>query len=186
MTRPATATPDASTVTAQKTRSPLYRFDAHLDVHPIGIVPEGLRMANAFEGEVTGGALAEAGFAGARVWGIDHFVLRRDGVGLIDAEKTISAGDRQLYEHVVGYCLPPEGVELPPLEALLEPGFVWPDLLSPIIGTSRFRCAVTELDYLNRAFATIEGWAHFPTGGLAVETSLAEYAGEVSGPARAA
>jgi hypothetical protein len=163
---------------------PLYRFEARLDVLPIGLVPEGIRMANRFEGEVTAGALAEAGFAGARVWGIDHLLLRSDGIGVIDAQKTISAGDRHLFEHVRGYCLPPEGLEMPPLEALLDPAFRWPDALFGVFGFSQFRCGLPELAHLNRAHAMIEGWANLATGGLAVETRLVEHSGTVAPPRR--
>lgn len=158
----------------------LYRFEARLDVLPIGRVPEGLRMANSFDGTVTEGA-----FRGARVWGIDHFLLRPDGVGIVDAPKTISGDGFHLHEHVRAYCLPPDGLELPSLEALLEPGFEWPDLLFPIHGFSTFRAGTPDLDHLNRAVARIDGWANMATGGLAIETSLVRHRGEVAGPKEA-
>lgn len=158
----------------------LYRFEAQLDVVPIGLVPEGIRMANTFDGRVTAGR-----FEGARVWGIDHFILRRDGVGIVDAPKTISGheisgrpvsdGGFHLFEHVRAYSLPPAGLEMPPLEAILEPDFEWPDILFPIQGFSTFRAAHRELAHLNRAIARIDGWVDFTTGGLAVETTLVEH-----------
>lgn len=152
----------------------LYRFEAHLALNPVGITAEGLRMANTFDGRVTGGALMDGPLAGARVWGVDHFILRRDGVGIVDAQKTLSAGDVHLVEHVRGYATPPAGVELPPLEALLEPGFEWPDLHFPIHGFSQFRVAHPELDHLNRAHAEIQGWVNLSNGALAVETRIVE------------
>jgi hypothetical protein len=164
---------------------PLYRFEAQLEFNPIGLVPEGLRMANPFEGTVTGGELAAGPFAGARVWGIDHLLLRSDGVAVIDAEKTISAGDLHLYEHVRGYSIPPADMDPPPLEVVLAPGFEWPDVLFPIHGFSQFRAALPDLAYLNRALATIEGWASFATGDLAIETRLVEPSGAVAGPGQA-
>ena len=155
----------------------LYRFEAQLDVVPIGLVPEGIRMANSFDGRVTAGD-----FEGARVWGVDHFLLRSDGVGIVDAPKTISGDDFHLFEHVRAYCLPPKGLEMPPLEAVLDPGFEWPDILFPIHGFSTFRAANPELEHLNHAVARIDGWVDFTTGGLAVETRLVEHRTHVTGP----
>jgi len=167
----------------------LYRFEAELDVVPIGIVPEGIRMANTFDGTVTTGE-----FEGARVWGIDHFILRRDGVGIVDAPKTISGqaisgrplrGEGfHLFEHIRAYSLPPAEVEMPPLEAILEPDFEWPDILFPIQGFSTFRAAQPELAHLNRAIARIDGWVDFTTGRLAVETTLVDHRKAVAGPGR--
>jgi hypothetical protein len=153
----------------------LYRFEAQLDFLPIGIVPEGLRMANAFEGKATEGV-----FAGARVWGIDHLLVRRDCVSVIDAQKTISLGDRHHYEHVHGYCIPPAGMEVPPLERILAPGFAWPDIPFPILASSTFRTSDPSLAYLNRAVTRIEGWANFATGALVIETWLMEHSGRVA------
>lgn len=80
---------------------PLYRFEAKLDIVPVGLVPEGFRLALSFDGVVT-----EGDFVGARVWGIDHLLLLRDGVGVIDAPKTISTSKGQLFEHLRGYSSP--------------------------------------------------------------------------------
>lgn len=157
----------------------LYRFEAQLVVTPIGVVPEGLRMANAFEGRITRGLMQ-----GARVWGIDHLLLRSDGVAVIDAAKTLSLGDTHVHEHVRGYGLPPDGMEMPPLEALLDPSFEWPDVLFPLLGSSTFRAAAPELQHLNRAVSRIDGWFSFATGGLAVETRLLTHASGVAGPPR--
>jgi hypothetical protein len=162
-------TPDIDRMSAPAVgASPLlYRFAAQLSFVALGIVPEGLRMANSFEGTVTDGILE-----GGRVWGIDHLLVRRDGVAVIDAQKTISLGDRHVYEHVHGYCLPPEGMEVPPLELMVAPGFSWPDIDFPIIGASTFRSALPELAYLNRSVAGISGAANFATGRLTIETRL--------------
>jgi hypothetical protein len=158
----------------------LFRFEAELDILPIGITPEGLRMANSYEGIVTAGD-----FDGARVWGTDHLLLRRDGVCVIDAQTMLSRGEnRHVYEHVNGYCLPPEGLAIPPLEVLLEPGFEWPDVDFPIVAFSTFRAAAPELEYLNSATARIDGWANFATGGLAIETRLVEHDARVPSAAR--
>ncbi len=157
-----------------------YRFEAQLNVLPIGIVPEGLRMANSFEGRVS-----EGEFLGARVWGIDHLLLRSDGVCVIDAQKTISQGNGlHIYEHVRGYCLPPTGLKVPPLEVLLQPGFQWPDMDFPVVAFSTFRAGVPHYAYLNDAMARIDGWANFSTGGLAIETRLVAHDVQVSPPPR--
>lgn len=147
----------------------LFRFEAHLDLKPIGLTPEGLRMANTYEGMATQGA-----FAGSRVRGTDQLLLRRDGVCVIDAQTLLTRpGGEQLYEHVNGYCLPPEGLELPPLDALLDPGFVWPDIDFPILATSTFRAGMqSDAGYLNRVIARIDGWVNFSSGKLVVDTVL--------------
>lgn len=174
--------PAAPTNRIRPLRSPtrpefLYRVEATLQPSPIGIVPEGLRFVVPFEGTVTRGA-----FLGHRVWGTDHFLLRRDGVGVIDATRTISGPDRQVSEQVRGYVLPPEGTALPPLEALLEAEFAWPDVALPIVGASTFRAAGELGEHLNRVVATVEGWCNFATGALAVETRLLGINRGVPGP----
>lgn len=156
----------------------LYRFEAELTVTPIGLVPEGIRMANAFEGRVTRGMLE-----GARVWGIDHLLLRFDGIAVIDAQKTLTSGSVHVVEHVRGYGYPPAGLKLPPLHDLLNPAFEWPDALFPILGASTFRAAAEDLSHLNREVARVDGWFNFATGGLAVETRLIRHASRVAGPA---
>lgn len=153
--------------TPAKDSSFLYRFVAQLTPTPIGVVPEGLLMANTFEGEITEGLMK-----GARVWGIDHLLIRSDGVSVIDAPKTISRGHQHLSEHVRGYCLPPQGMSMPPLEALLAPGFVWPDVPFTIRATSTFRTAAPELVHLSSAIARIDGRVWFTTGRLEIETRL--------------
>lgn len=155
----------------------LYRFDAKLSVQPLGVVPEGLRMANAFEGEVTSGMMR-----GARVSGIDHLLLRTDGVAIIDAQKLISLGDIHVYEKVDGYGLPPNGLQLPPLDDLLAPGFEWPDLLFPVTGSSRFRASHPDYRYLNQVVARIDGWFSFTSGALAVETRIIHHFSAVPAP----
>ncbi|HSM02972.1 MAG TPA: hypothetical protein VK858_00025 [Longimicrobiales bacterium] len=148
----------------------LYRFEATLDVNVVGLVPEGLLMSNPFEGRVTAGS-----FMGARVWGTDPFLLRRDGVGVVDVPKTISGDGFHIAEHVRAYALPPEGLELPPLEALLAPGFQWPDVDFPIHGSSTFRAAASDLTWLNRAVARVDGTANMATGALVIETRILDY-----------
>ncbi|MGB8331667.1 MAG: hypothetical protein WCE62_16180 [Polyangiales bacterium] len=158
------ARPECAALTAEPL---LYRFEAQLDSSPIGLVPEGLLMANAFEGRVTEGLLE-----GARVWGVDHLLVRSDGVGVIDAPKTISLGDRHVFEHVRGYCVPPPDLAMPPLQTVLSPEFVWPDVPFVVRATSTFRTADPGLAHLRSAIARIDGQVWFCTGRLVVETRL--------------
>lgn len=159
----------------------LYRFEAEQTLTPVGLVPEGFRLEVAFDGVATAGA-----FEGARVWGADPLLIRPDGVGIIDSPKMIALPEGHLYEHVRGYCSPPEGFEAPPLEAFLDPGFEWPDVLFPVQGFSTFRAGAPELAHLNGALARIDGWAHFASRRLAVETRLVPHLRRVAGPARQA
>ncbi len=147
----------------------LYRFEAALHASAIGLTPEGLRLAVSFDGTIRAGLMQ-----GARVWGVDHYLLRSDGVGIIDAPKTLSLGNIHVFEHVRGYCLPPEGLELPPLAKLMEPDFVWPDLAFPIIASSMFRVGVPQLEHLNRCVGQVEGWVNFATGAGDISTYVLE------------
>ena len=158
----------------------LYRFEARLELIPIGVVPEGLRMTVPFEGTITEGSLS-----GARVWGADHLLIRPDGAGVVDAQKTISGEGFHIYEHVRGYCLPPDGVEMPQLERLLDQEFRWPNAPFPIRGISTFRAGTEAHAFLNRELARVDGWADFDTGTLAVEASLLPHRREVAPPGKA-
>ncbi|MGD8413030.1 MAG: hypothetical protein PVF33_02290, partial [Candidatus Latescibacterota bacterium] len=127
----------------------LYRFEGRLtEIYPVGLFPEGLRLANKFEGTVIGGPLA-----GARVWGIDQFIVRPDGVGVLDAPETFSRGALNVVGQVRGYALPPEGAPAIPLEAMLDPGFEWPDVPFRLRGSVMFRAAPPELEWMNRTVA---------------------------------
>jgi hypothetical protein len=147
----------------------VYRFEGRLtELNPVGILPEGLLMANPFEATVTGGPLA-----GARLWGIDHFLVRPDGVGVIDAPETISRGDLHVVGQVRGYVLPPAGAPVPPLEAMIDPGFAWPDAPFRIAGSVMLRTADPDLDWLNRTVAVIAGEVNMSTGRLVIEARSA-------------
>lgn len=159
---------DNQAIPTQRTGEPiLYRFEAKLVPNPIGLVPEGLLMANTFDGHVTHGLME-----GARVWGIDHLLVRSDGIGVIDAPKTLSLGDKQLSEYVRGYCIPPEGITMPSLETLLSPDFQWPDAPFAVRCSSTFRIAHPDHEHLRSAITRIDGQAWMGTGRLVVETRL--------------
>lgn len=166
MIQTATSTTPVSLVRPDE-RDPFYRFEAQLKFTPIGLVPEGLRLALAFEGKVVTGALE-----GARVWGSDPLVIRRDGVGVLDVNKIISFNGANLYEHVRGFCAPPQGMEVPPLEVIADPSFRFPDVPFPITGFSTFAAAGEPFAALNRRLARIDGHASFATGRLVIEARL--------------
>ena len=170
-TRAAAPTLEGATATAAATEpgALIYRFEARLtDVNPVGVLPEGLRFANPFEGAITAGPLA-----GARVWGIDHFLVRPDGVGVIDAPETLSRDGLHVTGHVRGYALPPAGAPAPALEAMLDPDFAWPDVPFRLACSALFRTADPELAWLNSAVGVIEGEVNMSTGRIVVEARAA-------------
>jgi hypothetical protein len=164
---------------AERVGELLYRFEADLEVTPIGLTPEGIRMTVDYEGEITAGMMR-----GARVWGTDPLLLRADGVGVVDTAKTISDGSTALYEHVRAYCLPPNGLEIPPPDVILDPSFSWPDVEFPILGFSMFRAGGPDYRHLNTAVAAIEGSANFATGRNAIETRVLHHTGTAAPPRR--
>ena len=90
-------------------------------------------MDVSFAGTVTEGELA-----GADLRGTDYLLLRHDGVGVIDAREVIvakGAGAGAVHAHAMGYITPP--FAMPPLDALLDPGFSWPDVDLPMHGAVR-------------------------------------------------
>ena len=147
----------------------IYRFIAQLtEVNPVGILPEGLRMANAFAGDIVEGPLA-----GSRIWGVDPFLLRPDGVGVVDAPETISGAGRHIQAWARGYAVAPERMEMPPLEALLAPDFKWPDVDFRFTGCVLFRTADPELDALNRTIGILSGTVNMGTRRLDVTARAA-------------
>jgi hypothetical protein len=164
---------------AERVGELLYRFEAELDLTPIGLTPEGIRMTVDYEGEITAGIMR-----GARVWGTDPLLLRSDGVGVIDTAKTIADGTTALYEHVRAYCIPPEGLEVPPPDVILDASFSWPDVEFPILGFSMFRTGDPAYAHLNTTIAAIEGSANFATGRNAIETRVLRHTGTAAPPRR--
>lgn len=143
----------------------IYRFEGSLsDLYPIGVFPEGIRYHNEFSARITAGP-----FTGGRLSGIDHFVLRPDGVGVIVAPEVIEHDGRRVSGDVRGYVVPPEGAPVPPLEAVIDPTFTWPEVPFRVTGSVLFRTAVPELDHLNRTVAVVEGTVVLATGELRVE-----------------
>src|SRR4051812_27975678 len=134
----------------------LYRLELPLNIVPIGLVPEGVRLDVHFDGTVVEGPLE-----GARVQGVDYLLFRADGVGVLDVYETITTGaGRVISARVHGYVLPPAGVELPPPPVLLDPDFRWPDAEFPIHGFALYRTGAAGWEELNSTAAALEGWAN--------------------------
>jgi hypothetical protein len=147
----------------------LYRMRARLtESVPIGVVPEGLRVDNSFEGVITGGSLD-----GARVQGVDYYLIRPDLTGVIDArEVIIPAGGLAVAARAQGLIHPPAGAEAPPLEALLDPAFDWPDVPFAIEVFQTFTAAAGEHAYLNDVVVSHLGWVNYATRELQIEARV--------------
>ena len=146
-------------------RELIYRFEARLaEMYPIGIFPEGIRFHNDFDGTIVAGP-----FTGARIFGLDQFMLRRDGVGVIVAPEVIDAGDTRVSLEVRGYVVSPDGLEMPPLEVMADPGFEFPDLDFRVVGSALIRTADPRYEKLNRTVAVLEGTVNLASGRLVVE-----------------
>src|SRR3712207_5897484 len=90
-----------------------HAFEATMTrVVPIGLVPEELRLNAHYQGQINEGPLT-----GDTVDGVDYFLLRRDGVGVVDVRQVFSGeGGRTVATEVHGYVAAPSPV--PPLEAV--------------------------------------------------------------------
>jgi hypothetical protein len=154
----------------------VYRFEGTLaDMYPIGVFAEGIRFHNNFDGVVVAGP-----FAGAKIFGPDLFLLRPDGVGEIHAPEVIDDGVNRLSVDVRGYVVPPPGAPVPSLEALLEPGFEFPDVDFRVTGSGLARTASPEFDYLNRTTLVVEGHVNLGSGELVVEARAVERRAQIS------
>jgi hypothetical protein len=142
-----------------------YRFEATMTQStPIGLTPEGIRFDNVFEGTIV-----EGPHTGARVHAIDPFVMRPDGVGVIDAYELISTTDgHHITARVRGYVTPPAGLQLPAPEILLSADFQWPDIDLPLHGFVLASAGAAELAWMNRTAFAIEGTFNMATRRLHV------------------
>jgi hypothetical protein len=159
------------TTTETARRSELvYRFEAKLgEMYPIGRFDDGIRFHNHFDGRVTDGP-----FAGARIFGLDLFTLRPDGVGVIEAPEVIDAGTTRVALQVRGYVVAPEGLAFPGLDAVMSPDFAFPDVPFRVTGAATIATADPDFAHLNRCVAVIEGEVSLATGALTVEARVAD------------
>lgn len=167
---------DTSAELATRPRATLgelvYRFEGNLgEMYPVGLFAEGIRFHNEFEGTVVAGP-----FAGGRIFGLDQFLLRPDGVGEIHAPEIIDDGVSRLSLDVRGYVVPPPGAPVPALEALLQPGFEFPDVSFRVTGSAMVATTAPAYQYLNAATVVIEGEVNLATGALRVEARAVERA----------
>jgi hypothetical protein len=177
---PGTGRDDIVRATTERPRAALgelvYRFEGTLaDMYPVGVFPEGIRFHNHFDGTVVAGP-----FTGAKIFGPDLFLLRPDGVGEIHAPEVIDDGQRRIALDVRGYVVPPPGAPVPPLEALLDPSFEFPDVPFRVTGSALARTAAPEFEYLNRTTVVIEGHVNLGTGTLVVEARAVERTAEAA------
>lgn len=158
-----------------------YAFEAEFTgLVPVGLVPTGARIDVAFTGTVTEGPLA-----GSRVEGIDYLLMRRDGTSVIDVREVFLRPDGAAAAVTAGgYVVPP--VEMPPLEAILAPGFAWPDLDLPLHGWARVESMIPEVASANHTVYAFTGTANVGTGRLSIRaTSIAAaLASGIPGPLR--
>jgi hypothetical protein len=143
----------------------LFRMEGRLtELVTVGLLPEGVRMHNSFEGTIVAGEPE-----GALVRGIDEFVIRPDGVGVVDAREVVTSAAGALYADVVGYGLPPAGLEMPPLEVFLNPSFQWPDVRFTIECGAVYRTSAPKLTEMNRTVVVHLGWVNMATRELVIE-----------------
>lgn len=140
-----------------------YEFQAQVTrISPVGLTPEGLRIDLGFAGTVTAGP-----WAGCAIEGTDYLLMRSDGVGVIDARELISGKEGAAAAlHAAGYLVPP--IEMPPLTALLDPSFTWPDVDFPLHGSARAQTAATAQAGANHTVYAFTGTANMSTGSLVV------------------
>jgi hypothetical protein len=144
----------------------LYRFEGRLTgMTPIGVTAAGARIDVTFEGEVTDGQLGRG-----TLRGVEYFTLRPDGTGVIDARLAIESEHGPVACHARGYVIPPTGLEPPPLEAVADPAFPWPDIDLPLVEFATCQTGAPALAHLNRTVAAGHGTVNMATGRLVVET----------------
>jgi hypothetical protein len=151
-------------VTAPRLGATVYRFQGVLGApNPVGVFADGIRFHNHFEGHVIDGP-----FAGARISGPDYFVLRPDGIGEIHAPELIELGDVRVALDVRGYVVPPPGAPVPPLDAVVRPGFEFPDVPFRVTGSAFAATTAPGYEHLNGTTIVIEGTVNMATGDLDV------------------
>jgi hypothetical protein len=148
----------------------IYRFEGQLaQPYPVGRFDDGIRFHNDFEGTVVDGP-----FAGGRIFGLDQFTIRPDGVGFVDAPEVIELGDVRVSVQVRGYVVPPPGAPVPSLDDILDPSFAFPDRPSRFTGCALVRTAHPDHAHLNATIAVLEGTVNMGTGRLEVEARAAD------------
>jgi Protein of unknown function (DUF3237) len=148
----------------------IYRFEARLgDLYPVGVYRDGLRFHNSFEGTITDGL-----FAGGRIFGLDEFTLRPDGVGVVDAPEIIETTDARLQVRVRGYVVPPTDMQFPGLEVVTSPGFQFPDIDFRFTGAAFIEAVDERYQRFNSVVGVLEGTVNMASGAIKVEARAAD------------
>jgi hypothetical protein len=143
----------------------MYAIDGQFhDIVLIGPVNAGFRMNGHFGGTVTKGELA-----GAKMTGVDYFLLRHDGVGVVRAHEVITDEDRVIAVELHGLLLPPQAITAPRPADISQPDFAWPAAPYSIHVNASFETAAPALAHLNRTVVTHSGTVNFATGKIAIE-----------------
>lgn len=154
--RPPAATPRVGEI--------VYRFVGQLgELNPVGLFDDGIRFFNQFDGQIV-----EGPFAGARISGPDFFVMRHSGIGEIHAPELIEYGEHRVALDVRGYLVGPDGMQVPPLEVVLQPGFEFPDVEFRVTATALAATASPEFAHLNHTTIVVEGTVNMGTGAMDV------------------
>ena len=148
----------------------VYRFQGQLgELNPVGLFDDGIRFFNQFEGVIVDGP-----FSGGRISGPDFFVLRPSGVGEIHAPELIELGEHRVALDVRGYLVGPADMEFPPLTALLEPGFEFPDVPFRVTASALAATTSPEFRHLNAAVIVVEGEVNMGTGAMDVTARVVD------------
>lgn len=152
----------------RETSELLYAIDGQFnDIVIIGPVAEGFRMNGHFGGTVNAGELT-----GAKMTGVDYFLLRHDGVGVVRAHEVMTMDDRVIAVELQGLLRPPRGVAAPKPADLTRAGFSWPAAPYTIHVSARFETAAHGLAHLNRTVVAHSGTVNFATGKLYIEARV--------------
>ena len=148
----------------------VYRFQGQLgELNPVGLFDDGIRFFNHFEG-----AIVDGPFAGGRISGPDFFVLRPSGVGEIHAPELIEFEHHRVALDVRGYLVGPDDMAFPPLTAVLEPGFEFPDVAFRVTASALASTTSPGFEHLNSAVIVVEGEVNMGTGAMDVTARIVD------------
>ncbi|MGY1712341.1 DUF3237 family protein [Geodermatophilus sp. SYSU D00758] len=140
-----------------------YVFEASItNAIPIGVVGADVRMDVHVEGTITEGLMA-----GGTVTGIDHLLMRADGVGVLDVRELIRTPDGAVVAlTALGYAVPP--FDMPPPDRLTSPDMQWPDVDVPLHGAATMQTGVPALAEVNRTVFGFTGTVNMARGQIRV------------------
>lgn len=135
----------------------------------VGLVPGGLRLNSKFAGTVTDGL-----FAGSTSEGIDYVLIRPDFVMEMNAREIITIPDGPpVAVTIKGFWVPT--MEMPPLEAMLDPDFEFADVEIPGHGAAWFETMAPQYAFLNHTVFSFTGTINIARGEIRLTyRSLAE------------